>query len=100
MNGKETDSEQIVAKIKEQVVSQRGKVDVNNGRPLEDDVAENEDAQTDGGHESDVTQYSEDSETGSNKVEKNMEDVSQPSPEPEPPKRRVGRPKGFAKKQG
>ena len=100
MNGEETDSEKIVAKIKEQAIPKRENVDVKTSIALEDDLAYNEVAQADDSHESDVTQYSEDLDAGSSTVEKSKEDISEPSLEPEIPKRRVGRPKGSGKKQG
>ena len=100
MNGEETDNEKIVAKIKEQAIPQVDNMDTKTSKALEDDVRDNEVALNDGSHESDVTQYSEDAETGSSTAEKNKEDFSEPSPEPEVPKRRAGRPKGPGKKQG
>lgn len=101
MNGEETDAEKIVANIKEQAVTKTDKSsrDMKTSKSLPDARTDNEDAQANDGHESDITQYSDDLDVGSTTSEKDNYKVSEPSAEPEPPRRRVGRPKGSGKKQ-
>lgn len=103
MNGEETDAEKIVADIKEQAVTETDKPNrkMRTRRSFQEVRTDNEEPQADDGHESDITQYSEDLDIVSSTSEKDMEkeNMSEPSAEPEPPKRRVGRPKGSGKKQ-
>ena len=100
MNGEEKDAEKIIANIKEHAVSkiEKPKAGLENRRVSGDDGIDNEDAEVDDGHESDVTQYSEDMEVESNETGETKEKVPKHPVEPEPPKRRVGRPKGSGKK--
>ena len=100
MNGQETDAEKIVANIKDQASSgiEKSNVYLNSGKISGDDATMSKEANVNGGHESDVTQYSENSEVESGKVEIAEEKVPEPLVEDEPPRRRVGRPKGSGKK--
>lgn len=101
LNGEETEATKIIASIKEEVNSK------TEGLAKEKIVrAESEDmgmddgdtfAESGGGEESDVTQYSEASsnERGSSPPK---EKFQEPVIEPEAPRRRVGRPKGSKNK--
>ncbi len=101
MNGEETDAEKIVANIKEQAVTKldRPSREMKTSKASGDAGLGNKNAQADDGHESDVTQYSEDLDNESSMSEKEKEKMREPSAEPELPRRRVGRPKGSGKKQ-
>ena len=98
MNGEESESEKIVASIKkqagagEQSSSGGSKAkEVAIAETTEDELAL---APSDGGEESDITQYSEASEQEKAAIE------AEESPEPESAKPKRGRPKGSTKKKG
>ena len=101
MNGEEIEADKIFANIKEQTISKTGepKEGTKSNRALRDNGAGNDDAQADHGEETDITQYSEDLDDGSSTSEREKEKVPEPSAEPKPPRRRVGRPRGSGKKQ-